>query len=336
MPVSLSDLPEGSSSSSSSSSSVLRDLPVLLVAVVWGSSFLAVQQVAEPGTVVSMLVLRFGLVLPLLGVVAWRALRRLSRAEWLGGGALGLVLSGIFLLETYGAVHTSATNAGLIISLAMVLTPLGESALGRTAPPRAFLAAAGLAVLGVALLTGDGGLRPPALGDLLVLAAALVRSAYVLATARVRAVRDTDMLAVTWVQLAVATGVFSVVALSVGPAPWTVARSYGAGQWAWLLHLSLFCTVFAFFVQMWAVRATSPSRVSLLLGTEPLWAAVFGIALAGNRMGPLALLGGVLVLVATEWGRRTAPASAPTRSGGKGAGTRETDAVGPSAEPAQA
>ncbi|MGW3042604.1 DMT family transporter [Kitasatospora sp. NPDC001159] len=307
--------------SKDSPSPVLRDLPVLLVAVVWGSSFLAVQRVAEPGTVVAMLVLRFGSVLPLLGAVAWRALRRLSRAEWLGGAALGLVLSGIFLLETFGAVHTSATNAGLIISLAMVLTPLGESALGRTAPPRAFLAAAALAVLGVALLTGDGGLRAPSVGDLLVLGAAFVRSAYVLATARTRAVRDTDMLAVTWVQLAVATGVFAVVALSAGPAPWTVARSYGAGQWAWLLHLSLFCTLFAFFVQMWAVRATSPSRVSLLLGTEPLWAAVFGITVAGNRMGPLALLGGALVLVATEWGRRTAPVPRPAGGeGGTGAG----------------
>ncbi|MFJ7249507.1 DMT family transporter [Kitasatospora sp. NPDC098652] len=316
--------------SSFSSSSVLRDLPVLLVAVVWGSSFLTVQRVADPETVVAMLVLRFGLVLPLLGAVAWRALRKLSRAEWLGGAALGLVLSGIFLLETYGAVHTSATNAGLIISLAMVLTPLGESALGRTAPPRAFLAAAGLAVLGVALLTGDGGLRPPTLGDLLVLGAALVRSAYVLTMARTRAVRDTDVLAVTWVQLASATGVFGVVALSVGPAPWTVARSYGAGQWAWLLHLSLFCTLFAFFVQMWAVRATSPSRVSLLLGTEPLWAAVFGLTVAGNRMGPLALLGGALVLIATEWGRRTAPAPRPAANAGESA----PEAEEPSPEPA--
>ncbi|MFF2074709.1 DMT family transporter [Kitasatospora sp. NPDC058162] len=313
----------------SSSSSVLRDLPVLLVAVVWGSSFLAVQRVAEPETVVAMLVLRFGLVLPVLGLVAWRSLRKLSRAEWLGGAGLGVVLSGIFLLETYGAVHTSATNAGLIISLAMVLTPLGESALARTAPPRAFLAAAGLAVLGVALLTGDGGLRPPTLGDLLVLGAALVRSAYVLAMARTRAIRDTDTLAVTWVQLAVATGVFAVVALSVGPAPWTVARSYGAGQWAWLLHLSLFCTLFAFFVQMWAVRATSPSRVSLLLGTEPLWAAVFGITVAGNRMGPLALIGGALVLIATEWGRRTAPAPRSATAGSE----NTPDSVGSSREP---
>ncbi|MFJ3790233.1 DMT family transporter [Kitasatospora sp. NPDC090091] len=296
------------------SSSFLRDLPVLLVAVVWGSSFLAVQQVAEPGTVVAMLVLRFGLVLPLLGVVAWPALRGMGRAEWLGGGLLGLILGGVFLLETYGAVHTSATNAGLIISLTMVFTPLAESALARTPLPRAFLAAAGLAVVGVALLTGDGGLKAPTAGDLLVLGAAVVRTVNVLAMSRMRSIGDTDPLALTWVQLAAATAVFAAVAPFVGPLPWTVAASYGPAQWAWLLHLALLCTLFAFFVQMWAVRATSPSRVSLLLGTEPLWAAVFGITLAGNRLGPVGLLGGALVLVATEWGRRTTAAPGPVGS----------------------
>ncbi|MER7707936.1 DMT family transporter [Kitasatospora sp. NPDC097605] len=297
------------------SSVLLRDLPVLLVAVVWGSSFLAVQRVAEPGTVVAMLVLRFGLVLPVLGLAAWRPLRRLRPAEWLGGAGLGLVLGAIFLLETFGAVHTSATNAGLIISLTIVFTPLAESALTRTPLPRPFLAAAALAVLGIALLTGDGGLRAPAPGDLLVLGAAVVRTVNVLATARARSIRESDTLAVTWVQLAAATLVFAVVAPFAGPLPWTVAAGFGPAEWGWLLHLSLLCTLFAFFVQMWAVRTTSPSRVSLLLGTEPLWAAVFGITLAGNHLGPLALLGGVLVLAGTEWGRRTASAPRPEAAG---------------------
>ncbi len=55
--------------------------------------------------------------------------------------------------------------------------------------------------------------------------------------------------------------------------PWATALDLGPRAWAGLLFLSVFCTLFAFFVQMWAVRRTSPSRVSLLLGTEPLWAA---------------------------------------------------------------
>lgn len=295
-----------------SAAQTVRDLPVLGVAVVWGSSFLAVKNVATPDDVVAMLVLRFGLVLPLLAPFTWRALAKLTAREWLGGAALGVVLGAIFLLETYGAVHTSATNAGLIISLTMVFTPLAESVLSRTALPRAFVAAAGLSVVGVALLTGGGGFRAPSLGDLLVLGAAVVRTANVLMMSRLQVVKGTDSTALTWVQLATATLVFAVIAPFVGPSPLALAASYDAADWAVLLHLSLLCTLFAFLVQMWAVRATSPSRVSLLLGTEPLWAAVFGITLAGDHLGPLALFGALLVLAGTEWGRRTAaPAAEP-------------------------
>ncbi len=300
--------------SQTASRGLLADLPVLLVAVVWGSSYLAAKHLATGPTVVAMLVVRFGLALPLFGLVAWRGLRALSRAEWLGGAVLGVILAAILLLETFGVVHTSATNAGLIISLTMVLTPLGESLLARTAPPRAFLAAAGLSVLGVGLLTQGAGLSAPSIGDLLVLGAALVRTAHVLAMSRARTVRRTDSLALTWVQLATATLVFALVAPFAGPSPWSLAASYGPAQWADLLYLTVFCTVLAFLVQMWAVRATSPSRVSLLLGTEPLWAAVCGIAIGGDHLVPLALLGGLLVLAGTELGRRAiqpAPAVTP-------------------------
>ena len=96
--------------------------------------------------------------------------------------------------------------------------------------------------------------------------------------------------------------VFAAVAPFRGGRRWRWRRATGRGAWLNLLYLSLFCTLFAFFVQMWAVRRTSPSRVSLLLGTEPLWAAVVGIALGGDRPGMAALAGAVLVLAGTEWG----------------------------------
>jgi drug/metabolite transporter (DMT)-like permease len=69
------------------------------------------------------------------------------------------------------------------------------------------------------------------------------------------------------------------------------------------LYLVLVCTVFAFFVQLWAVRRTSPSRVSLLLGTEPVWAAIIGITLAHDTFGITGVCGIVLILAGTTWGR---------------------------------
>ncbi|MGF1340262.1 DMT family transporter [Streptomyces flavovirens] len=286
----------------------VTDLPVLLVAVVWGASYLAAKGITTTHTVVAVLVLRFALVLPVLAVAARRGLRALGAAQRRGAGLLGLVLGGIFLLETYGVVHTSATNAGLIISLTMIFTPLAEAALTRTRPSRAFVAAAGLSVAGVVLLTQGGGFTSPSAGDLLMLLAALARTVHVLAMARVKALRRADSLSLTTVQLGAAVAVFAVLAAApgTGPSPWTVAAGFGAAEWAGLVFLSVFCTLFAFFVQMWSVRRTSPSRVSLLLGTEPLWAAAVGIAIGGERLGLPGVLGAVLVLAGTAWGRRDA------------------------------
>ncbi|GGM05131.1 multidrug transporter [Streptomyces fumigatiscleroticus] len=317
----------------------LTDLPVLLVAVVWGSSYLAAKGVTTAQTVPAVLVLRFAVVLPVLVVAGWRRLRALGAAQLRGAGLLGLILAGIFLLETYGVVHTSATNAGLIISLTMVFTPLAESWVRRVRLPGSFLAAAGLSVTGVALLTQGAGFTAPSGGDLLMLGAAVARTVHVLAMARMESVRGADALSLTTVQLGGAVVVFAVLSAvpGTGASPWGTAAGFGAGDWLGLLYLSAFCTLFAFFVQMWAVRRTSPSRVSLLLGTEPVWAAAVGIALAGDRPGVPGLLGAVLVLAGTAWGRAVAdrrrePTAAPapgTAVAGSGAQAGQDRAAEP-------
>ncbi|MFJ6755549.1 DMT family transporter [Streptomyces sp. NPDC091273] len=290
----------------------LADLPVLAVAVVWGGSYLAAKGITTSHTVIAVLVLRFALVLPVLVVAGWSRLRALGAARLRSAGLLGLVLGGIFLLETYGVVHTSATNAGLIISLTMIFTPLAEAAVRRRAPSTGFLGAAAVSVAGVVLLTQGAGFTAPGLGDLLILGAALARTLHVLLMARIESVQDADALSLTTVQLGGAVLVFALLAAvpGTGASPWAAAAGFGAAEWAGLAFLSVFCTLFAFFVQMWAVRRTSPSRVSLLLGTEPLWAAVAGIAIGGEDLGPLGYAGAALVLAGTAWGRRAvAPAA---------------------------
>ncbi|MEZ0067926.1 drug/metabolite transporter (DMT)-like permease [Streptacidiphilus sp. MAP12-20] len=290
------------------------DVPLLGVAVVWGGSYLVAKELATAQTVLPVLVLRFAVVLPVLFVFGFRGLRALTREQVRGGLLLGGILGLVLLLETYGVVHTSATNAGLIISLTMIFTPAAESLVARVRLSRGFLAAAGLSVVGVALLTQGAGFTSPSPGDGLMLLAALVRTVSVLASSRLRSVRDAAALPLTTVQLSGAVVAFGLVCLlpGTGPAPWALAAGFGGGQWLRLVFLSVFCTLFAFAVQMWAVRRTSPSRVALLLGTEPLWAAVVGVSLGGDHLGVAGVVGAVLVLAGTAWGRRAAPSSAPS------------------------
>jgi drug/metabolite transporter (DMT)-like permease len=153
------------------------------------------------------------------------------------------------------------------------------------------------------LLAGNGALSPPTVGDVLVLVAAVVRAVHVTTMDRLTTDRPMDSLHLTTVQLSTCAAIFSVTSLFHGDSiPQYVGGLDGAGVLLFL-YLVLACTVFAFFVQTWAVRRTSPSRVSLLLGTEPVWAAIFGVAIAHDSVA-LAGYGGIaLILAGTAWGR---------------------------------
>lgn len=281
---------------------------LLLVALSWGSTYLVAKELIGPDSVLALLAVRMLIAAPLLigAVVALRRRTLPTRAEWGVGLVLGGLLSAVFLLETFGIAHTSATNAGVIISLTIVFTPLLESAVARVALPGRFFVAAAGALVGVAMLSSGGGLSRPSLGDGLVLGAAVVRAVHVTTMHRLtrRSARSLDSATLTAVQLATCAAVFTVASTLIGqPLPTYLGRLTPSGV-ALLLYLALVCTVFAFFVQMWAVRRTSPTRVSLLLGTEPVWAALIGAFIARDALGPVAWGGVLLILAATAWGRR--------------------------------
>ncbi|MEC4018094.1 DMT family transporter [Streptomyces sp. H27-D2] len=280
------------------------DILLLLVAAAWGSTYLAAKELVTPSTVIAVLALRFLLTAVAMLPVCVRRLKSATRNEVLTGMLLGVILAVILLLETFGIAHTSATNAGLIISLTIVMTPLLDSAVSRSWLPPHFFVAAVIAVVGVSLLASGSGFRPPSAGDWLVLAAAAVRAVHVTVMHRMSARKQYDTLNLTYVQMATAAVLFCLAGPLAGDSVGALAPRLGPGQWAILLYLALIGTVFAFFVQMWAVRTTSPSRVSLLLGTEPIWALLVGILLGGDRLGAYGAAGAALVLVGAGWGQR--------------------------------
>jgi drug/metabolite transporter (DMT)-like permease len=279
------------------------DLLLLLVAASWGSTYLVAKELVTPSSVVALLALRMLLAAAVMGIILAARHSRVTPAETRVGVILGILLAAVFAFETFGIAHTSATNAGLIISLTMVFTPVLESVLsGRRLPGRFYLAAS-LAIGGVVLLAGNGALRPPSLGDLLILVAAIVRAIHVTAMHRLSANEPMDSLHLTTVQLATCAALFVVISLFVGDSIPQYLAQLNAVDGILFLYLVLVCTVFAFFVQTWAVRRTSPSRVSLLLGTEPIWAAIIGITIAHDSIGLAGYCGIALILAGTAWGR---------------------------------
>lgn len=277
------------------------DAVLLLVALVWGSSYLAAKAATVALPVMVVLFARYAIsALACTSLAASRRrTRRWTRGEVRVGALLGVTQAAVLVLETYGVAHTSAANAGLIISLTMVLTPLLDRTGGGRRLPSSFFLAAGLCVLAVGLLTSGTGLHAPRSGDVLILAAAVVRAGHVALVGRLTAGRPMDPLHLTTAQTVVGSALFLVPAVPHLPG---LAHS-SAATWTSLVHLALCCSVFAFLAQTWAVQRTSASRSALLLGTEPIWAVAIGIGLGGERLTPWAALGAVLMVAGTYWGQ---------------------------------
>ncbi|WP_367320158.1 DMT family transporter [Streptomyces sp. HUAS ZL42] len=308
------------------------DAVLLLVAIVWGSSYLSAQTATAALPVLTVLLARYALsALACVGLMTARrhGPRRWTRAEVRAGLPLGVTQAAVLVVETYGVAHTTAANAGLIISLTIVLTPLLDRSGHPGGLPPSFFAAAGVCVVAVGLLMSGSGFHALRLGDLLMLAAAGVRAVHVCLVGRLTTDRTIRPLHLTAVQTLVGTVLFLPAAVPGLP---DLARA-GAATWTQLLYLALFCSVFAFLAQTWAVQRTSASRASLLLGTEPVWAAAFGVALGGEHLTALTGLGAALMVAGTYWGQSVERAHRTARPPGKTHGT--APASRPTAHPTE-
>ncbi|OZB50461.1 MAG: EamA family transporter [Cellulomonas sp. 14-74-6] len=278
------------------------DAVLLGVALVWGTSYLAAKELTAVAPVLVVLALRYVISAVALGAVC--LVRRVpvprGRELWVGA-LLGGTQAAVLTLETFGVAATSATNAGLIISLTIVVTPLLESVWSHAWLPAPFFVAAVLAVLGVALLVSGHGFRAPTVGDVLMLAAAAVRAVQVSLIGRLTRGRQHSSLSLTTVQAVVGAVLLSAAA---GDRLASAVPHLSLVDWSRLAYLAVACSVFAFLAQTWAIRRTSASRASLLLGTEPVWAVAVGVSLGGEPLTALGVVGAALIIASTSWGQQ--------------------------------
>ncbi len=276
------------------------DITILAVAAVWGGSYLAARELTKVASIGGLLAVRFLLAGLILGLLWFFKRERFSKTDVLLGTVFGLTQASIMWVETWGLSVTTATNAGLIISLTILFTPILESAWKRSWLPRGFFIATIVSFFGLVMLVGGNGITAPNYGDALMLLAALVRTFHVTAQGRLTEGRKVSSLNAIMMQCLVC-GMCYLIADPSGS--WAAASSFDARSWMLMAFLVLFCSVFAFAAQLWAIKKTSASRSSLLLSTEPIWAVAVGSALGGELLGWIGYFGAAVIIVASYLGQ---------------------------------
>jgi drug/metabolite transporter (DMT)-like permease len=252
-------------------------------------TFVQVKDAVAVYPLFAFLAVRFAVAGATLAPVAAPRLRGLGRGGLRAGAALGLLLAAGYALQTAGLQRTTVSATGFITGLYVVLTPVLALVLFRVRTGLAVWAGVALATGGLALLAGVHAGSPS--GDLLVLGGA---AAFALQIVLVeRWAPRYDVVALTQVEMLAAFAAFLAVALALGD----LAVPHGRTVWAALLVTGVFASALAFLVQTWAQQRTSATRVAVVFAMEPVFAGVFGYALAGDRLGWMGWAGCAVILL---------------------------------------
>lgn len=278
----------------------LADFTLLLVAFVWGSTFLIVQQAISslpPNTFNAVRFSLAALFLFIFQVILYRQqIREYRRPLLVAGGMIGFWLCLGYALQTVGLLYTTPSKAGFITGLSVVLVPVFSLFILRDKVKPAAIGGVILAAVGLYLLTQNQSFSFH-LGDALVFGCAICFAMQIVITGKFAPHFPALPLAITqlgtvalmsWIyafffeeyQLAFDPQILSIPEVAFG-----------------LLVTSIFATALAFLAQTALQKHTSSTRVALIFALEPVFAALTSYVFIDEVLSGRQLFGCLLIFV---------------------------------------
>ncbi len=266
------------------------DLGLLSVTFFWGTTFIVSKLVLVDVPLPVYLVIRLTIAAVAMNLFALR-----FRKEWnlpliLNGSVLGVLLYVSYFFQMWGIQFTSASNAGFITGMSVVLVPVFGFFFFKLKPTVNVLFGIVLASGGLLLLTGANPLHWND-GDLLVLICAVAVAFHVIYTGRFAPRHNVYLLTATMLTV---VAILAAMALPFSSFEWPQLTLQ---HWEVLAYLGLFGTVFTFLMQTAMQRFTTTARTALIFAMEPVFAALFAYAIAGESLTLSGWLGGLLIVV---------------------------------------
>jgi drug/metabolite transporter (DMT)-like permease len=202
-----------------------------------------------------------------------------------------------YFIQFYGLSLTTVSHASLMVGSMPVL--LGAAATLFAGERLDWIGWIALvcSTIGVALIVlaghhSPGGKGPSLAGDLLVLAALLVSLFWILMNKHLMELHPPAVITVYGIytgSVMIAAWVF----LHDGPPP-----VHGIPPAAWLASAAsgLLCTAGATLLWNWGIHCVPASRAAVFLNIEPMLGSFLGVELLGDRLGPAAWAGGILIV----------------------------------------
>jgi drug/metabolite transporter (DMT)-like permease len=225
---------------------------------------------------------------------------RLNAREWrilLLASFLGVPLQ--FLIQFHGLSLTTVSHASLMVWTMPVILAVGATYFAKERLHAVGWVSLTVSTTGAALIAFGGTYRaggggPSAAGDLLVVLSMGIALFWLLLNQRL--VADHSPVVVT------AYGTFAGTAMLVlwVPVQYGMPPVHGISLKVWLALAAsgVLCTATTTLLWNWGMTRVPASQAGVLLNMEPLMGSLLGVLVLGDRLGPVAIVGGAMILVA--------------------------------------
>lgn len=277
---------------------IVADLSLLFVTIIWGSTFVLVQNAIdflEPFSFNSIRFLAAAILLIVcLLIFEKRQIKQLDLKLLLSGIFIGFWLFLGYATQTIGLLYTTSSKAGFITGLNVVLVPLFSMMLLKQFPNRNAVVGVLTATIGLFLLTMTD-VTSLNIGDGFVLICAVSFALQIIYTGKFSNKYPTLLLTVIQISTVAVLSIISSVIFEDWRKSFNTDILLTQDVLIALVITSIFATAVAFLIQTNFQKYTSATRVALIFAMEPVFAAITGYYWADERLSYSALVGCFLI-----------------------------------------
>ncbi|AVS72863.1 DMT family transporter [Paracidovorax cattleyae] len=271
-------------------------LALLLVTMVWGTTFPAMKMLSAHLDALQIIWMRFAIALAVLSPM-WRGMRR---AEFGWGLMLGALLFLAFWLQIEGLARTSSNRNAFVTGLNVLVVPLLAMAVLGRRYGWTLWAACGMALAGMGLMFHEN--EPWSLGDTLTLASTVFYAIYILALEECARRTAGAPLRATRMAAMQALVMFGAATVLVGvrhggyATPMAQIAQLPGDAWSAVAYLGVVASVLVVTLQAWGQQRVDAMRSAIVFGLEPVFAALTAWVLIGERLGGAGVCGAALIV----------------------------------------
>ena len=263
--------------------------------IIWGLGFIGNKYILDSGWNDSQLLfVRFLTATIVIFLIYHKRILKTNIDVIKKGFFLGIFLYLGFLFQTWGLVHTNASNNALITAGYIVLMPIIIYIFERTTIPKKTVFAGAITLLGISLITVDFNELTISFGDSLTFIGAFFYALHIYFLGKLT--KKVDLFVLMSFQLLIFSFFATIMMIFRGGLPSVDFSSFDSYKLLILaIVIGFFASFVAFLFQSIGQKNTNEAEAAILISTESLFGPVFAILFYKDPFNLLILFGIIFV-----------------------------------------